>query len=145
MLLLGTMRPWTEYADTIAANPLMRQLLLAPQVSFPERVPPEELAASIRANGAAPLVAAFARAIPQSQVEPLAPDSGYPVRLVWGDRDRVLPYESFGSAMASRLPGAEMVTLSRAGHVPMSDDPAEVADLILQITTAVDAAVRQEA
>ncbi|MDH6247730.1 pimeloyl-ACP methyl ester carboxylesterase [Mycobacterium sp. OTB74] len=141
MLVLGTMRPWTEYA----ANPLMRQLLLAAQVSFPERVAPEELAVSIRANDAAPLVAALARAIPQNQVEPLAPDCGYPVRLAWGDRDRVLPCESFGSAMESRLPGAETVTLSGAGHVPMSDDPTEVADLILQITTGVDAAVRQEA
>lgn len=145
LLLLGTMRLWTEYADEIASNAFLRQLLLAPQVAYPDRVSPEELAISIRANSVAPLVTALARAIPQSQVEPLAPNGDYPVRLVWGDRDWVLPGDSFGAAMAARLPRAELITLSDAGHVPMSDDPAEVADLILQITTAVDTAVRQEA
>jgi pimeloyl-ACP methyl ester carboxylesterase len=62
------------------------------------------------------------------------------VRLVWADRDRVLPFDGFGGAMLERIPGAELVRLAGVGHVPMSDDPARVAELILDVTTAVDGA-----
>jgi pimeloyl-ACP methyl ester carboxylesterase len=41
--------------------------------------------------------------------------------------------------MLARLPGAELVRLDGVGHVPMSDDPAAVAELILQVTQAADA------
>jgi pimeloyl-ACP methyl ester carboxylesterase len=61
--------------------------------------------------------------------------------LVWGDRDRVIPFNGFGSAMLERLPGAELIHLTGVGHVPMSDDPARVAELILGVTTAVDGAM----
>jgi pimeloyl-ACP methyl ester carboxylesterase len=65
--------------------------------------------------------------------------------LVWGDRDRVLPFLGFGDAMLARLPGAEAVFLRSAGHVPMSDDPVGVAERILQVTAAVDAAPTERA
>jgi pimeloyl-ACP methyl ester carboxylesterase len=42
--------------------------------------------------------------------------------------------------MLERLPGAELIHLRDVGHVPMSDDPARVAELILEVTTAVDRA-----
>ena len=38
------------------------------------------------------------------------------------------------------VPGAEMVMLPGVGHVPMYDDPRHVADSILHVTTAADAA-----
>jgi pimeloyl-ACP methyl ester carboxylesterase len=60
--------------------------------------------------------------------------------LVWGDRDRVIPFDGFGAAMLQRLPGAELIRLRGAGHVPMSDDPARVAELIREVTAAVDGA-----
>ena len=85
------------------------------------------------------------RAIPLHQVQPLPVDRDYPVRLVWADRDRVLPWDRFGSAMLERIPGAELIRLRDVGHVPMSDDPARVAELILEVTAAVDhAAVSTE-
>ena len=73
-------------------------------------------------------------------MQPLPADRDYPVRLVWGDRDLVLPFKHFGSPMLERLPGAELIRLSGVGHVPMSDDPARVAELILEVTAAVDGA-----
>ena len=42
--------------------------------------------------------------------------------------------------MLERLPGAELIRLRGVGHVPMSDDPARVAELILEVTAAVDGA-----
>jgi pimeloyl-ACP methyl ester carboxylesterase len=52
-----------------------------------------------------------------------------------------LPFKHYGPAMLDRLPGAEFIHLADAGHVPMSDDPARVAELILQVTRAADSAV----
>jgi hypothetical protein len=40
--------------------------------------------------------------------------------------------------MLERLPGAEFIRLKGVGHVPMSDDPARVAELILEVTRAAD-------
>jgi pimeloyl-ACP methyl ester carboxylesterase len=139
-LSVGGLGRYASRADAIAANPLLRWPLLAGQVAHPSRVPPEELAAFIRAGGAAPVVVPLLRQIPLGQVEPLPGTRDYPVRLVWGDRDRVLPFAGFGTAMLEKLPGAELIRFRGVGHVPMSDDPARVAELILQITAAVDGA-----
>jgi pimeloyl-ACP methyl ester carboxylesterase len=140
-LSLGALGRYASRADAIAANALLRWSLLAGQVTYPDRVPPEALAAYIRAGGAAPVVGPLLRALPLRQVEPLPVARDYPVRLVWGDRDRVLPFDGFGAPMLERLPGAELIRLRGAGHVPMSDDPVGVAELILQVTRAVDGAV----
>jgi len=129
-------------ADRIASNDALRRLLLASQVAHPDRVAPELLAALIRANAQAPAVAPLARALPRHQVAPLPPDRGYPVRVVWADRDRVLPFKQFGVPMLERLPGAESIRLHGVGHVPMSDDPAAVAALVRQVTAAVDRSAR---
>jgi pimeloyl-ACP methyl ester carboxylesterase len=50
----------------------------------------------------------------------------------------VLPFAAFGAPMLDRLPGAELVRLGGVGHVPMSDDPVTVANLILDVTRAAD-------
>jgi pimeloyl-ACP methyl ester carboxylesterase len=139
-LSVGALGRYASRADAIAGNALLRWPLLAGQVAHPGRVPPEELAAYIRAGGAAPAVVPLLRQIPLSQVQPLPADRDYPVRLVWADRDRVLPFDGFGAAMLERIPGAELIRLRGVGHVPMSDDPAGVADLILQVTAGVDGA-----
>jgi pimeloyl-ACP methyl ester carboxylesterase len=77
--------------------------------------------------------------LPLRQVDALAAGQPYPIRIVWGDRDRVLPFKHFGSPMLERVPDAELVRLPGVGHVPMSDDPSTVAALILEVTSAVDA------
>jgi pimeloyl-ACP methyl ester carboxylesterase len=137
-LSVGAFGRYASRADAIAANALLRWPLLAAQVAHPNRVPPQELAAYIRAGADAPVVVPLLRQIPLRQVQPLPVDRDYPVRLVWADRDRVLPFAGFGSAMLERIPGAELIRLRDVGHVPMSDDPARVAELILEVTTAVD-------
>src|ERR1700756_1395318 len=135
---LGGLGGYASRADAIAANGLLRWSLLAGQVAHPNRVPPEALAAFIRAGSLAPVVAPVLREFPLRQVQPLPAVRDYPVRLVWADRDRALPFEGFGAPMLERLPGAELIRLHGVGHVPMSDDPITVAKLILEVTRAVD-------
>lgn len=126
-------------ADMLSLNPAMRWLMLAPQVAHPMRFPADVLSASIRASAISPIVAPLLREIPHGQVQPLPNSRDYPVRLVWGNDDRVLPFTGFGEPMMRRLPGAELLRVDGFGHVPMTDDPARVAELILEVTGPVDA------
>jgi pimeloyl-ACP methyl ester carboxylesterase len=53
-----------------------------------------------------------------------------PVTVAWGDRDYLLLYRQ--SRRAQRmLPWGRHVTLAGCGHVPFSDDPALLADVLL--------------
>jgi pimeloyl-ACP methyl ester carboxylesterase len=131
-------------ADLLSANPALRWLMLAPQVAHPNRFPADILSASIRASAISPVVGPLLREIPRGQVRPLPAVRDYPIRLVWGNNDRVLPYAGFGAPMLARLPGAELVRVDGFGHVPMTDDPSRVAELILDVTRAVDDAARVE-
>jgi pimeloyl-ACP methyl ester carboxylesterase len=60
-------------------------------------------------------------------------DSGVPVTIGWGTRDRLLIPRQADRARAA-LPHARHVPLPGCGHVPMSDDPAGVAALLLTAT-----------
>ena len=57
--------------------------------------------------------------------------AGVPVTIGWGTSDRLLPFRQARTAKA-RLPEARLVRLPGCGHVPMTDDPALVADVVLQ-------------
>ena len=55
----------------------------------------------------------------------------FPVTIAWGTRDRLLPPRQVLVARQS-LPQARFLPLRGCGHVPMTDDPALVADVLLQ-------------
>jgi pimeloyl-ACP methyl ester carboxylesterase len=134
----GTLARNSSRAEAIAERRLLHWAMLASQVAHPHQVPRESLVAYIQASGQSPVVEPLLRILHLNPVEPLPAERDYPVRLVWGERDRILPFKHFGSPMLERLPGAELIHLSGVGHVPMSDDPARVAELILEVTRAVD-------
>lgn len=55
---------------------------------------------------------------------------GVPVTIAWGTRDRLLPLSQARIAR-QRLPRARFVPLPGCGHVPMTDNPALVAQVLL--------------
>jgi pimeloyl-ACP methyl ester carboxylesterase len=57
--------------------------------------------------------------------------AGVPVMIAWGTKDRLLRPPQVLVAKA-RLPQARIRPLPGCGHVPMTDDPALVADVLLQ-------------
>jgi pimeloyl-ACP methyl ester carboxylesterase len=59
-----------------------------------------------------------------------------PVRIAWGTKDRILPYDGYADEWKRVLPDADWVTLEDVGHVPMSDDPQLIANTILEVSTA---------
>ncbi len=54
-----------------------------------------------------------------------------PVLLVWGRRDRLVPPAGARRVLAAR-PETRSVVLDGCGHCPQLDDPARVADLLLE-------------
>jgi pimeloyl-ACP methyl ester carboxylesterase len=60
-----------------------------------------------------------------------------PVTLVWGDGDRLLPFEINGAVARRRIPSAEITIVPGAGHVPMIDEPERVAEAILRSTGTI--------
>ncbi|MFC8292428.1 alpha/beta fold hydrolase [Streptomyces sp. NPDC057242] len=56
--------------------------------------------------------------------------SSVPVTVAWGTRDRLLLRRQ-GVRAKHALPGARLVRLPGCGHVPMNDDPALVARVVL--------------
>ncbi|WP_371614790.1 alpha/beta fold hydrolase [Streptomyces sp. NBC_00454] len=65
---------------------------------------------------------------------------GLPVTIAWGSRDRLLLRRQ-GIRAKHTIPGARLVRLPGCGHVPMNDDPALVARVILD-TARLNAARR---
>jgi pimeloyl-ACP methyl ester carboxylesterase len=64
-----------------------------------------------------------------------APTPTVPVTVGWGTRDRILwPWQA--RRAAGLLPRARHVWLYGAGHVPMIDEPEQVASLILTTCAA---------
>ena len=56
--------------------------------------------------------------------------SDVPTMVGWGNRDYLLPRAQI-RRLRSVLPDAHVVVLPDCGHIPMADDPALVAELIL--------------
>lgn len=126
--------------DTLVCRPATRRALMFTQVAHPENVAPEVAADTLRASLGATIAAPLLRVLLDTPLDPLPADHRYPIRLVWAQPDRVIPFAQFGAPMLDKLPGAELIRQHGIGHVPMSDDPPLVSRLITDVTTAVDAA-----
>jgi pimeloyl-ACP methyl ester carboxylesterase len=61
----------------------------------------------------------------------MAIPDGIPVTVAWGTKDRILPPRN-ALAARQRLPQARFIRLPGCGHVPMTDDPELVANVLLK-------------
>jgi pimeloyl-ACP methyl ester carboxylesterase len=102
-----------------------RRLALATTVAHPDRVPRADALRLARAYGGAPGFLDVNAAMRAGRFDGLDRIE-VPVTLAWGDRDRVVrrPREV--------PPNVRSVTLAGCGHVPMWDDPGQVASVLLQ-------------
>lgn len=60
-----------------------------------------------------------------------------PVRVYWPERDRILPWETYGDKTVRRLVTEDVVRGQGTGHIPMYDDPDGVTGTILEFTAAL--------
>lgn len=102
-----------------------RRVVLMRTVARPERVPPEAAVGLVRAYATAPGFQAVNDAMRASRFTGLE-RIRVPLMLAWPEHDRLV-------ARPAHLPAtARSVVLRGCGHVPMWDDPDQVARVLLQ-------------
>ncbi len=126
------------FAERICANAVGRRLAFGAVASRPERIDPESAVYQVR-------MMAGSESFPQTLSwlreghQPEGLDRiACPFTVLWGTKDRVLPRRQ-GVRWTEKVRSAELVELSRLGHVPMSDDPGGLAKAILAVTGAATA------
>ena len=115
-------------AHRILRSKLARRVAFAQLVARPDALPPDYAAAAVRALADAPWFDETLIAITSDRFEPGAIDA--PVTVAWGAKDRLLlPRQA--RRVTRAIPGARVRALPGCGHVPMFDDPALVAGVLL--------------
>jgi pimeloyl-ACP methyl ester carboxylesterase len=135
--LLQAARRAAPHAHAIAATPEGRRRATELLVEDPGSIPAElvehlmlGVAAATAAEG---MLAAAAEADWSIDAERVT----CPVRIVWGTRDRLLPWPAAAARLrAEWMPGADWVEMEGAGHCPQLDLPLPAAQLILGFTRA---------
>jgi pimeloyl-ACP methyl ester carboxylesterase len=118
------------------ARPGVRRLLCGQMFAHPERLTPDEAYANLTT-----LVegAGFHAVLDGLGDLRFAGPVPVPVMVAWGTRDRLLlPYQALRARRV--LPEARHVWLHGCGHVPMSDDPEQVAGVLLAGSAVGDSA-----
>jgi pimeloyl-ACP methyl ester carboxylesterase len=123
----GMARALVPAAGTLARSAVLRTALGSHTVARPWRIPPEDAAEWARAYAQAPAFWDLLKAIDGWRAS--AP--GCPTTVAWGERDRVLIFSRQAPRAKRVLPAARHVVLRGCGHVPMWDDPEQVASAIL--------------
>lgn len=117
----------------ITRRTLGRAVIEGGFVARPSRMPADQAAADALAFLRARNTVRVVLAEPVSFTETVPDD--VPVTIAWGAKDRILPPRQARVAMR-HLPGARFVPLPGCGHVPMTDDPALVARVLLEGSAA---------
>lgn len=125
------------------ARPLLRfarfrRMLNAQAMNNGDRMTPEEALGAMQAIAGASIIPGLLASMrTDGPIRPL--DAGEaPVTIAWCADDGVIPFATYGEPMLEAVAGALAVTLRAVGHVPMYDDPAQVADVILATTSRAD-------
>lgn len=124
-------------AARLARTTAGRALLVSSIVARPSRMSPEQVVGDVAAFLAArpAMDAILAEAPPFTGKVP----DDVPVTIAWGSRDRLTrPRQAL--VARSWLPDATFIRLPGCGHVPMTDDPALVARVLLRGSEAGPAA-----
>jgi pimeloyl-ACP methyl ester carboxylesterase len=125
-------------------HPSMRRATLRQMIARPDQVPEADIVGLLADFADCALFTALVdgsarlHRLAEFDVAPC------PVKISWGQRDRLIPFRRYGRPMQQVVRGAEFVMLPGVGHVPMYDDPQLIARTILEMTTRVDAAHQLE-
>lgn len=121
-------RPWFE---TIAKRHRMRAIAFGEMVARPSRLSASGALAMLEAAAGCSLVDAMLNAIQHSDVFGELGPIDCPVTIATASRDRLFTRPGHYVKLRRLLPEASWVVLDGLGHIPMSDDPELVVELIL--------------
>lgn len=119
----------------LAMRPRGRKLAMRYAMAFPERLPGPLAVEWIEAAADTPAWKLLLEHSPNVNAPTTMDGLEGPVRIAWGTKDRILPFKRYSPGWKAVLPDADWVTLEGMGHVPMSDDPALIAQTILEVST----------
>jgi pimeloyl-ACP methyl ester carboxylesterase len=125
---------FTAQLQRLVQSPRGRAVALGTYYAKPARRDPAAAADDLAALARATSFAATLPYVHRYRFGDGAALDGVPVTIGWGTRDRLLPPWQAQRARA-QLPRARHVPLPECGHIPMSDDPAAVAALLLQASS----------
>jgi len=114
-------------ASTLCRSAVLRTALSSHACSRPWRVPPEDMTEWTHNYAGAVAFWELLDAVDGWR----APLLSCPTTVAWGDRDRLLIASRQAPRARRVLPEARHVTLRGCGHVPMWDDPEQVAHAIV--------------
>jgi pimeloyl-ACP methyl ester carboxylesterase len=117
-----------RWRSAVVNGRITRMLAASLMFGRPSRLAAEVMLADLESFSASPGFDAVAKAGRDYVYASPAPT--VPVTVVWGSRDRIL-WPRQARRAAQLLPDAHHVMLRGCGHVPMSDDPERVSELIM--------------
>jgi pimeloyl-ACP methyl ester carboxylesterase len=121
----------SQRLERMLATPLLRTALVGLLLAHPSRIDPAQIGADLA--GLSHPRSSFATMLAELGSWSIPGRASVPTTVGWGARDMLLPkWQS--ERLRRALPDAAVYILPGCGHVPMADDPALVADLILAAT-----------
>jgi pimeloyl-ACP methyl ester carboxylesterase len=117
-------------AERLMRHPLARRLTAAQYYAQPDRLDPDDMAADVRAAATAPWFDETLVAITSERFSG-GEQITVPVTIAWGEHDRLLLPRQARRAQTA-IPSARVITLRGCGHIPMPDDPEQVASVLLE-------------
>ena len=128
--------PLAPVADAVARPALLRAILFGAFFARPTRLDPAEAAHRLRRFVRAPGFHATRDWLFSHRASGLH-EVTCPVAVAWGSRDLVLlPRQA--ARFIAQMPHARLIRLAGLGHVPMPDDPGQVAQVILGGSVGTD-------
>jgi pimeloyl-ACP methyl ester carboxylesterase len=115
-------------APVVFRSRAFRTIALWQALAKPWRMPAESAISSARAMATA---SDFGRVVAAAGDYRFSGSPAAPVTIAWGRRDRILLWRQAERARRL-LPDARFVPLDGCGHVPMTDDPKLIAEVILR-------------
>jgi pimeloyl-ACP methyl ester carboxylesterase len=128
-------RPWFE---TIARRPRMRAIAFNEMVARPSRLSASGALAMLEAAAGCSIVDVMLATIEHSDVFGELGPIDCPVTIATASKDRLFNRPGHYVRLRRLLPEANWVVLDGLGHIPMSDDPDLVVELILSATSAAE-------
>jgi pimeloyl-ACP methyl ester carboxylesterase len=121
----------------LSDRPWGRRLLLAFAAADGATLSPAQARMMVDASAPAQRIAAATAVIAQADLLPLMRRTPAPLGLLWGRRDRAVPFKLAAEILAQR-PDAELEVIEWTGHVPMVERPDSFARALDSILRRLD-------
>lgn len=131
--LTGSAGLLSPAAPMLSRSALARHLMTGVIAAHGERIPREEFVGDVR--GMRRAVPAMRKIFPAAEPFTRSVSADVPVTIAWAEHDLILM--TYQARLAERrMPHATHVRLHGCGHVPMADDPEQVARVLLAGSTS---------